>query len=60
MSLGQFEPVAWMPSSHPAASRAGIRLERHRLYATAGLVWSGDLPRQLQLVLFDTADGISW
>jgi len=25
---------------------------------TAGLVWSSDLPRQLQPVLFDTADGI--
>jgi DNA-binding transcriptional LysR family regulator len=149
MSLGEFEPVAWVPSAHPAASRGGIgldelagmdvvhgprrvspgtydawlavlrtknphfeftdppfrrslpmtlafaasashhatvltgphhrlaaepaptrpgraddwgmvrvRLERHPLYATAGLVWSGDLPRQLQQVLFDTADGI--
>jgi hypothetical protein len=37
-----------------------VRLERHPLYATAGLVWSGDLPRHLQQVLFDTADGIPW
>ena len=25
--------------------------------ATAALVWNGDLPRQLQQILFDTADG---
>jgi DNA-binding transcriptional LysR family regulator len=35
-----------------------VRLDRHPLSATAGLAWSGDLPRQLQQVLFDTADGI--
>jgi DNA-binding transcriptional LysR family regulator len=149
MSLGEFEPVAWVPSPHPAASRGGIGLDelagmdvvhgprpvspgtydawlavlrtrnphfeftdppfrrslpmtlafaatasqhatvltgphhriaaeptltrpgradewgmvrvclhRHLLSATAGLVWSSDLPRQLQQVLFDTADGI--
>jgi hypothetical protein len=36
-----------------------VRLERSPLTATAGLVWNGDLPRQLQQVLFDTADGIA-
>jgi DNA-binding transcriptional LysR family regulator len=35
-----------------------VDLERHPLSATAALVWSGDLPRQLQQALFDTADGI--
>ena len=35
-----------------------VRLEQHPLTATAGLVWSGDLPRQHQQVLFDTADGV--
>jgi len=25
-----------------------------------GLVWSGDLPRQLQQVLFDTAESITY
>jgi hypothetical protein len=34
------------------------RVEGSPLTATAGLVWSGDLPRQLQQVLFDTADSI--
>jgi len=35
-----------------------VRLEQSPLTADAGLVWSGDLPRPLQQVLFDTADGI--
>jgi DNA-binding transcriptional LysR family regulator len=33
-----------------------VRLERHPLTATAVVAWSGDLPRDLQQVLFDTAD----
>jgi DNA-binding transcriptional LysR family regulator len=37
---------------------APVRLERSALAATAGLVWNGDLPRHLQQVLFDTADGV--
>jgi len=28
------------------------------LAATAGLVWNTDLPRPLQQILFDTADGL--
>jgi DNA-binding transcriptional LysR family regulator len=36
-----------------------VRLQQHPLVATAGLVWSSDLPRQLQQVLFDAADGVS-
>jgi len=35
-----------------------IDLERRPLTATAVLVWSCDLPRHLQQVLFDTADGV--
>ena len=34
-----------------------VELEDHPLTATAALVWSGDLPRPLQQILFDTADG---
>jgi DNA-binding transcriptional LysR family regulator len=34
------------------------RVDRCPLTGTAGLVWSGDLPRELQQVLFDTADTI--
>ena len=33
-----------------------VSLERHPLTATAVVAWSGDLPRDLQQVLFDTAD----
>ncbi len=35
-----------------------VRVDRRPLTATASLVWSCDLPRRLQQVLFDTADGI--
>ena len=35
-----------------------VDLERQPLTATAALAWSGDLPRHLQQILFDTADGI--
>ena len=43
----------------PAVESTGMvrtRIEGSPLTATAALVWSGDLPRQLQQVLFDTAD----
>jgi hypothetical protein len=36
---------------------AEVSLQRHPLVATAGLVWNTDLPRPLQQILFDTADG---
>jgi len=36
-----------------------VRIEQCPLAATAGLVWSGDLPRQLQQVLFEAADGLT-
>jgi regulatory helix-turn-helix LysR family protein len=45
----------------PAGGPAGLvraRIEGSPLAAAAALVWSGDLPRQLQQVLFDTADSI--
>jgi hypothetical protein len=35
------------------------RVEGSSLTAAAALVWSGDLPRPLQQVLFDTADSIA-
>jgi hypothetical protein len=34
--------------------RVGLR--QRPLTATAAVAWSGDLPRRLQQVLFDTAD----
>src|SRR5215831_14176291 len=47
----------------PAPGPAGMvraRVDHAPLTATAGLVWSGDLPRELQQVLFDTAEGITF
>jgi hypothetical protein len=35
-----------------------VILEHRPLAATAALVWSGDLPRPLQQILFDTAESI--
>jgi len=36
-----------------------VGLEHHPLIATAAVAWNGDLPRPLQQVLFDAADGIT-
>jgi DNA-binding transcriptional LysR family regulator len=36
-----------------------VRIEQQPLVATAGVVWSSELPRKLQQLLFDTADGIT-
>jgi hypothetical protein len=47
--------------SRPAVTHGMVRvnLEHRRLAATAALVWSGDLPRTLQQILFDTAESIT-
>ena len=52
---------AWpdQATSHGTYEMVPVHIEQHPLEATAGLVWSGDLPRQLQQLLFDTADGIT-
>jgi DNA-binding transcriptional LysR family regulator len=55
----------WCPpvQPDPAASAYEMvpaRVEHCPLTATAALVWSVDLPRQLQQVLFDTADSITF
>jgi DNA-binding transcriptional LysR family regulator len=36
-----------------------VRLGQSPLTATAAMIWSGDLPRRLQQVLFDTADAVA-
>jgi hypothetical protein len=36
-----------------------VILQHHPLTASAALVWSGDLPRPLQQILFDTADRLT-
>ena len=49
------------PPGEPAGGTYDMvprRIGRHPLAAIAGLVWNADLPRQLQQVLFDTAETI--
>jgi DNA-binding transcriptional LysR family regulator len=48
-----------MPRAVAGQDMAPAGLEHHPLTATAALVWNGDLPRPLQQVLFDAADGIT-
>jgi len=55
----------WPGSAQPdaAAEPTGMvraRVEECPFAATAALAWSGDLPRDLQQVLFDTADSIAF
>jgi DNA-binding transcriptional LysR family regulator len=45
------------PAGTSDMTRVGIA--GHPLTATAALVWNGDLPRPLQQILFDTADGMT-
>jgi hypothetical protein len=34
-----------------------VTIDNHSLTATAALIWSGDLPRPLQQILFEAGDG---
>ena len=48
------------PGVSPATGEmARVSIAGHPLTATAALVWNGDLPRPLQQILFDTADGVT-
>ena len=56
---------AWHPPIQPlpatgAYDMVPARVEYCPLTATAALVWSGDLPRQLQQLLFDAADSMAF
>jgi len=42
-----------------ACGMAQVNLQHHPLTASAALVWSGDLPRPLQQMLFDVAESLS-
>jgi hypothetical protein len=48
-----------LPRPMVAHDMVRVGLEDHPLTATAALVWNGDLPRPLQQILFDAADGIA-
>jgi hypothetical protein len=48
-----------LPRSAAIHDMVRVSIEKHPLTATASLVWSGELPRSLQQILFETADGIT-
>ena len=48
-----------MPRAMVSRDMVLVGLEQHPLTATAAVVWNGDLPRPLQQILFDAADGIT-
>ena len=49
--------VIRLPRPAGAGDMVRVSIAGHPLTATAALVWNGDLPRPLQQILFDTADG---
>jgi hypothetical protein len=51
--------VIRLPRPAGAGDMARVSIAGHPLTATAALVWDGDLPRPLQQILFDTADGLT-
>jgi len=48
-----------LPRSAGAHDMVRVSIQNHPLTATASLVWSGDLPRALQQILFETADDVT-
>src|SRR6266568_9082406 len=51
--------VLRLPRPAATGDMTRISIAGHPLTATAALVWNGDLPRPLQQILFDTADGVT-
>jgi DNA-binding transcriptional LysR family regulator len=49
--------VTRLPRLAGTADMARVSIDGQPLTATAALIWNGDLPRPLQQILFDTADG---
>ena len=58
IAMGSIGTAAREPRTADAYDMVEVTVERRPLTATAGLVWNTDLPRQLQQILFDTADGV--
>ncbi len=48
-----------LPRLADTGDMARVAIAGHPLTATAALVWHRDLPRPLQQILFDTADGVT-
>jgi DNA-binding transcriptional LysR family regulator len=51
--------VIRLPRPPGAGDMVRVSIDGQPLTATAALVWNGDLPRPLQQILFDTADGLT-
>jgi hypothetical protein len=51
--------VIRLPRPAGTGDMTRVSITGHPLTATAALVWNGDLPRPLQQILFDTADGVT-
>jgi len=51
--------VIRLPRSAGIHDMVRVTIDNHPLTATASLVWNGGLPRPLQQVLFETADGVA-
>jgi DNA-binding transcriptional LysR family regulator len=51
--------VTRLPRPASTGDMTRVHIAGHPLTATAALVWNGDLPRPLQQILFDTADGVT-
>src|SRR6266536_2751823 len=51
--------VIRLPRPAGAGDMARVSIAGHPLTATAALIWNGDLPRPLQQIPFDTADGLT-
>jgi len=56
--LGDWPGPAEPDPAEGSADLVRARIDGSPLTAAAALVWSGDLPRLLQQVLFDTADSV--
>jgi DNA-binding transcriptional LysR family regulator len=50
--------VTRLPRPAGTSDMTRVSIADHPLTATAALIWHGDLPRPLQQILFDTADGV--
>jgi hypothetical protein len=51
--------VTRLPRPAHTGDMTRVSIAGHPLTATAALVWNGDLPRPLQQILYDTADGVT-
>ena len=59
IATGSDPAMAMHPRASGIPDMVAVTVHHHLLTATAGLVWNTDLPRQLQQILFDTADTLS-